>query len=226
MVLFYYLLFIISKCKFGINKKALLFGLKLSVPLILHVLSHRLLSTFDRIVLNEYYGSSLVGLYGFAYNVGLLMSIITQALNNAWFPWFLSNMKQNNLSLINKNAKKYIFIVTLITIVVIYISPEIGKLMAPKEYWSALKIIPLVILGYYFIFLASFPVNIQYYIEKTIFISVGTILAAGSNVILNILFIPKYGIIAAALTTTISYFVLFIFHTLLSSTFIRKMMII
>jgi len=48
--------------------------------------------------------------------------------------------------------------------------------------------------------------------KKSLAISIGTIMAGGLNIALNLLMIPVFGYEIAAWTTVISYFCLFIFH--------------
>jgi O-antigen/teichoic acid export membrane protein len=57
---------------------------------------------------------------------------------------------------------------------------------------------------------------IEYYYGKTKFIAVGSMLAAALNVILNNIFIPTYGYVAAAYTTMVTYFLYFTFHFILA----------
>ena len=54
--------------------------------------------------------------------------------------------------------------------------------------------------------------HIELHEKKTQYISLGTIIAAILNIILNLIFIPKYGYIAAAYTTMFCYFVLMFVH--------------
>ncbi len=49
----------------------------------------------------------------------------------------------------------------------------------------------------------------------------GTIIAAGLNIVLNIIFIPKYGFIAAAYTTLFCYFVLMFVHLFITRIVLR-----
>ena len=58
----------------------------------------------------------------------------------------------------------------------------------------------------------TLPVNIEYYHKKTGFISLGTILAAGLNAVLNYFGIILFGYQVAAYTTFLSYGMLFLFH--------------
>lgn len=58
-------------------------------------------------------------------------------------------------------------------------------------------------------------VNIEQYKKKTVGMAIASISAAGLNYLLNLLFIPKYGYIAAAYTTLISFLWLMLLHIFL-----------
>ena len=77
---------------------------------------------------------------------------------------------------------------------------------------DALNVIPPVMIGFVFQFIYSLYVNVEQYHKKQGVIAIGTIIAAGTNIILNWICIRKYGYIASAYTTLISYIVLFFVH--------------
>ena len=56
----------------------------------------------------------------------------------------------------------------------------------------------------------------EYYLKKTQYIAAGTMAVALLNVLLNALCIPRFGYVAAAYTTVVSYALYYLFHTLLS----------
>ncbi|WP_411169865.1 lipopolysaccharide biosynthesis protein [Clostridium sp. MB05] len=203
-----------TRGKLFITKKCLKYALKLSVPVIPHVLSQQVLINADRIFIERYIGNEAVGIYGFIYNIGMVVNLLWGGINNAWIPWYFDNLKENNIYEINKMIKKYINIFTLIVISFMIVIPEIGKMFAPSSYWQGIKLIPIIILSYYCSFLYNFSVNLEFYVEKVIYIPIGTIIAGGVNVLLNIILIPKYGMVAASITTLVSYIVLFIIHLL------------
>ena len=64
--------------------------------------------------------------------------------------------------------------------------------------------------------------KIEYYYEKTKMVALISIITALCNVILNYLFIPKFGYIAAAYTTLISYFISTVMHYFISDRIIKK----
>ena len=200
---FILLLYIFTQGKEIINKIYWKYALIISVPLILHNLAGIINAQFDRIFINKYIGSSEAGIYSFAYNVGMIIDVLWVSTNQAWVPWFYERMDANNYSAIRKRAKNFRDFFTLAYILILFVSPEIIKVMADKRYWDGLVIVPYIFMAYYFNLMYSFEVNVEFYTRKTHLISIGTILGAVINVVLNIVLIPKYGYVIAAVTTVI-----------------------
>lgn len=205
-------LFKIIKGKFIIDLKCLKFALKMSIPIIPHVLSHQLLSRVGVLMLNNSYGNEVVGIYNFALNIGTIIQMIWTGVNSAWVPWLFDNMKENQNIKIKKASKIYITVFTAMTILVILFIPEITIILAPKEYMVGISVVPLIVISYYFVYLYSFPVNLQFYNKNTVYIPIGTIIAAIINIISSKILVSNLGMIGAAISMLLSYIVLFIFH--------------
>jgi O-antigen/teichoic acid export membrane protein len=188
------------------------YSLKISIPLILHSLSGIILSQFDRLAIQKMIDSEKVGLYSYAYNLGMIPSVVLGALNSAWVPWFYDKMYKRDLKEVELKSKYYNE-VFLLFICLMYITiPELGIIMAPRTYSASLVIVPVIISSYYMQFLYTLYVNFAFSHKKTGAISVGTALAGLVNVVSNILLIPKLGYEVAAITTLASYFLLLFFH--------------
>ena len=79
----------------------------------------------------------------------------------------------------------------------IMIAPEILYILGGEEYMQAVYVIPPVMIGYIAQMLYTLYVNIEYYNRKQKQIMAGTLIAAAINIILNLIFIPIFGYIAA-----------------------------
>lgn len=90
--------------------------------------------------------------------------------------------------------------------------PEVLKIMASSKYWEGILIIPPVVLSSYIIFMYGLYVNVEHFYKKTVGITTNTVIAAISNIILNLIFIPKFGYVAAAYTTLVSYLICLALH--------------
>jgi len=196
------------KFKFKYVKYSLVFG----IPLIPHAVSGFILSYFDRIAINQLTGSLDTGLYSFAYNVGMIMNVVVMAMNKAWVPMFYENLKKNNYKKINNMAINYSKYVFFTAISLTLFSKELVMVLADEKYYSALDLVPIIILSYVFVFFYTIFSNYTFYRKKTVLISFATIFAGSIIIGLNYWLIPEFGYIAAAYTTLFSYIVLFIFH--------------
>lgn len=208
----YFYLEIILKTKPTFKKEHFIFCLTLGLPLILHNLSHIVLTSSDRMMIEKFIGLEETGIYGFTYTIGTILSTAAGAFGSAWVPWYFERLKREKYDEIKVYSKNYLDFFTLVTVGFIFISPEIVRFMGSTDYWIGKYFLPWIIFGCYFIFLYSFPVNYEFYVKKTNYIALGTSLSAVINLVLNYIFIPTYGSFGAALTTLASYFFLFVFH--------------
>ena len=65
-------------------------------------------------------------------------------------------------------------------------------------------------------------VNVEFFYKKTMLISIGTIMAAIMNVLLNLFFLKKAGYQFGAVSTIVSYLALLIFHMLIVNFVLKK----
>lgn len=198
------------------------YGLKLAIPLIFHSMAGIVLTQSDIIMLKKIVNVEETGIYGIVYSLTVAISTLWVALNRSWVPFYYEYKKNNDIDQIKKRSKGYMFLFTSITIGFLLCAPDVFKLLTPSSYWSGIKIIPLIAAAYFIDFLYSFPVNYEFYNENTRMISIATVLSAIVNIILNLLLIPKYKSMGAAIATVISYFICFLFHDFCARFIIKK----
>lgn len=216
-----YLFYFLIKGKELINLKYWKYALTLSVPFIIHNISGVINSQIDRIIINKYVGLSETGIYSFAYSIGIIISVIFMSFYQAYGPIFLEKMNNKEYEAITSISKKFRDIFTVIYAIFLFISPEIIRIMAPESYWEGAVIVPFIFMAFYINFMFTFETNTEYFYKKTKFISLGTLIAAIVNVFLNLIFVPIYGYVAAAITTVISFTVLFFFHYYITKKIIK-----
>lgn len=93
-----------------------------------------------------------------------------------------------------------------------FLSKLISKFLFSAEYYSAWE--PAIILLFAFLFntLSGFLGTIYTSAKKTFYLFLSTLIAAILNIICNIIFIPKFGMVGAAFATLISYFFVWFFR--------------
>lgn len=191
-------------------------GIKYSAPIIPHGLSQIVLNQFDRIMIMKMETEAKAGIYSFAYNIYALVQVTAGSLDNVWGPWFYQKRKDDEINAIKKYSGYYAFFMMLFSSAIIFISPELIKLLGNKSYWDAIYCVIPIVAGGYFSFLYTIPSSVEYYHGKTQYIASGTALAAVMNIGMNYIFIRRYGYIAAAYTTLATYFLYFLFHYLIA----------
>lgn len=188
------------------------YALIISTPMIFHALSLNILSQSDRIMITLLSDASQTGIYSLVYSFSMIANIVIISLEGVWVPWFIDKMKNGNVMAINSKVEIYVSIITYMIIAIMLISPEVLKLLAPKEYWSGIGIIPPIVITSFVIFIYTLYVNIEHFHKKTKIIALNTAIAAILNITLNYIFIPKFGFYAAAYTTLVSYTCAFFLH--------------
>lgn len=194
-------------------KKYWKFCIPICIPLVFHGLSQVVLAQTDKVMLQKLYGDrSAVGIYSFYVTFVHVLNSVYVALNNTWVPVYYAYLKENDTAILEKRAKRYVGLFSMMVVGFLLVSPEIVRLFADKAYWNGSKMIPIIALSICMTFMYSFPVNFELFNCESKMIAFGTGAAAISNIILNYLFIPNYGIYGAAFATLISYALLFVFH--------------
>lgn len=205
---------VFSRSKPKLNIAYIKYGLAISLPLVLHGIALNILSQSARTMLTVMVGAHETGIFSLAFNFGMIATVFTMALDGIWVPWFMNKLKQKTYSQINKVASDYILLMSYIMLSVMLCGPELLKLMASKDYWEGISVIPSIVLSNYLIFLYTFHVYVEQYHKKTIIISLNTLTAAVFNIILNLYMIPKFGYIGAGVTMVVSYILSFSLHAL------------
>ena len=191
------------------------YALKICLPFVPHLLSLTLLNSIDRVMIKRICGSDANALYSVAYNCGALVTIIMVSFNNAFSPWLGDNLYTGNYSAIRKATKIYIAGFCCLAIGIMLLAPEVLYVMGGEQYAEAKYVMPPVAMGCVCQFLYTLFVNIEQYKKKTVGMAFASMSAAILNIVLNAIFIPLYGYIAAAYTTLAGYLFLLIIHMLL-----------
>lgn len=193
-------------------KKYWKYGFTLAIPLIPHYLAGMILNQGDRIVIDRLVGKSAVAMYGVAYSIGMLVQIFTNAINSAITPWEYGCLKEKNIAEMQSRINFLLVFVGMLVCGLVFVGPEMVLIFGSAKYTGAIAVIPPVAASAYFIFLYSVLSFPEFYYEKTQFLAFASFGAAILNVILNFIFIKKYGFVAAGYTTLICYIIYSIGH--------------
>lgn len=195
--------------------------LSYSLPLLPAYLSGFILAQFDRVMIGSYIGKGEAGQYSFAYNISMILLMVMTALYNSWTPKYYEYMNNKEYKQHDKDVSKLLGIISVAGCGLILFSDWIGYILGSKSFHVSLYIIPIVVLGNYIS--AINPIYKQHisFSKKTIYSSIVILIAGAINIVLNAIYLPIYGVIAAAVTTLISYFAMLVMTFVVAKYIIR-----
>jgi O-antigen/teichoic acid export membrane protein len=201
-----------NKYVFKIDKGILIVVIKFSLPLIFANLFMAGSNVADRFILNIYAGREQVGLYSFAYRIALIMSILIGSFSTAWHPHSLNLFYSDEFKFnFGKILSKLIAVSCLLLLVVSLLAGYLfdihllGISFFNPLYHDGFVIIPIVMIGYIFNGLSSYYSVYPSVSNKSYHLMFSELIAFLINVLLNIILIPHFGIIGAALSTAIGF---------------------
>ncbi len=193
-------------------KRALSWGIKYSFPIVPHGVSQVVLTQFDRIMILKMIGESQAGVYSFAYTIYSMLTVISSSIDGIWAPWFYEKRKAEDDDAIKKGSALCILLIFFASAFVILLCPELIGILGGSKYYQSIYCAVPIVGGGFFACIYNIPCLVEYYHEKTKLIALSTGLAAILNIGLNAVFIPRYGYVAAAYTTLVTYIIYFIVH--------------
>ena len=203
---------ILKKGKKYYSKKYWTYALKFNLPLVPHYLSQIVLNESDRLMIKSMCGANYAGYYSVAYSISMIMLIFNNSVSGVMNPWIYKSIKSGNYKKIGKVSYGVLAAIAFINFFVIAVAPEALSIIAPGSYQQALWVIPPVTASVYFMFLYNLFATFEYYFEKTNYVMISSLLCAMANLILNYIFIPRYGFVAAGYTTLVCYVLVSLLH--------------
>ena len=198
------------------------YALKFNIPLIPHYLSLIVLGQSDRIMIKYFCGESDAGIYGFAYQIASVMSIFLSAVNGARVPWAYEQLRSGVYSSLRKVSNALCVMMGAITLMAALLSPDIIRIIGTADYALATYVIPVVALGVYFTYCYDMFSTVEFYYGETRYVMAASVAGAVLNLILNAVFIPAFGFIAAAYTTLVSYMAFMVMHYIFMHRVMKK----
>lgn len=200
------------------------YALQFNLPLIPHFLSQTVLNQSDRIMIKSMVGSDAAGIYSLAYNISTIMTLVNTSIQNTLNPWIYKKIKEKSYKEIAKISYVVLIIVALADFSLIVIAPEVIQIFAPSSYHEAMYVIPPVAMGCYFLFMYCLFADFELYHAKTLYMMSASMTGAALNLLLNYIFIQKFGYMAAAYTTLVCYLVYTMMHYIFMKHICKKHM--
>lgn len=196
---------IFSSSKVFFEREYWKFALAFNIPLIPYYISQMIFNTSDRIMISYYCGSDQAAIYGVAYSLSMVLNFVINAINSSYAPWFFECLESRKGGKNRKVSTNLAVVVAFGLFGVISVAPEFITIMAGMHYESGIWAVPPVVGSMLLLFYTQLFDRVLFYYEKKYWLIFGGILPSAINLLLNYIYIPKYGFVAAAYTTLVSY---------------------
>ena len=160
----------------------------------------------DQFIIKAFYNNHEVGVYGIGGTIIENMFMVTGIIVTMYIPKLLEN--EDYLQIINKSKKiaLIIFVISIGMAGLVYIfAPFLYQIYFDKVNFEGANSLRVLLIG--FVSLSLFILNYYIYFSVRLKKSLLTILAFGValNLLLNYIYLPRYGIMASAWSSSICY---------------------
>lgn len=208
--------------KKDLDKKTMSEMLRYSIPLVPNNLSWIIISLSDRLMLTWMIGANANGLYSIANKFPNIIYTFYGFFSTAWKESAARILKEENkVEYYNSIYKDIKFFLKAIVLGLIAIMPFAFPLLVDSSYNEAYIYIPALVISIYYTNMSNFYGGIFTAYKNTKIMGSTTVVAAIMNVVLNLVFIPRFGIWAATLSTLISNVIVFAYRRYRLKEYIR-----
>ena len=186
------------------SRHLLLAALVFSLPLLPHLLAHWGLSLSDRLILGISVSRDDIGVYNLGYQLAMPIGMLTAAVNKAATPHLSRAAAGGGDHGLGRMASQQVWFAAFLGMAVILLAPVAIEILLPTSYAPPAAVASWVAVGYVFYGWYLVPIyGLSVLTGTTRWIWVATVIAATINIGLNLLLVPRYGMMVAAITTAI-----------------------
>lgn len=209
----------IARMRLNFDVKILSASLSFGIPLLFASFASMLLNLGDRYLLKILANYRELGLYDLGYKIaGVLNVFIVQPFTLGFLPLAYKMFGKKGDKRYYSKMQTYLVIVLLwMCLALMIFSKEIVETFAlNKEYWLAQNVVPIIAFSYVLAGARS-VVNLGMFLQnRTKDLAISTTIGLALNIGLNIILIPKFGMMGAAYATLISHLFLYLISYYLS----------
>ena len=197
----------------SVDKKIIKEMYKYSIPLIPNGISWWIVNVSDRSIISFVLGDGANGIYGISNKFSTIISSLTGVFNISWSESAALHINSEDRDEFFTDIMNTAFkVFAAIGVLMLALMPFVFPILINVKFNEAYQYIPFLVLGV--VFNVGLCLYNQVYLAKKLSKQVASTAMAGAaiNIIINVLLIKRIGLYAAALSTTISYFVMMIYR--------------
>lgn len=179
-----------------------------SLPMLIVGLGGMVNETIDRLMLGwQGVPKNEIGAYGACYKLAILITVFIQAFRMGAEPFFFKQYTGENPQRLYARVMKFFVIIICIMFLFVALYLELWKhFIQNPDFWAGLKVVPILLLANMFL---GIYYNLAVWYKVTNKTSAGAWITIGGaliTILINYIFIPRFGYMASAWATFFCYF--------------------
>lgn len=184
-----------------------------SKPMIANSIAWWVNNAADKYVVIWFCGLAENGIYSVASKIPSILNVFQTIFSQAWVLSAVKDFDAEDKSGFFANTyTAYNCLLTLLCSVIIVTDKILAQFLYVKDFYAAWRYVPWLTIAIIFSALASYLGGFFTAIKDTKMFAHSSMLGAGTNIALNIIFTPIVGAMGAAIATAICYFVMWFFR--------------
>ncbi len=187
-----------------------------SLPLMVAEISWVVLDSGDRFFIQHYMGLQALGFYAAAYGIAIyLQDVMMAPLQLALFPICMkvwnTEGKEATQKFLSRSLDQFVLAAVAVVCVAIVTSRDVIVLLASRKFQQAHTLLPYLVIGLVLSAVTIFFRPGLLIHKRASKIAAATFYACALNIALNIVLLPRIGLVGAAIATMVSYGAIVVF---------------
>ena len=185
------------------------YALFLSIPLLVHNLTAYLLTSTNAMVAKNILGNEATAVISIAGSTTHLLTVFFQATSGALTTWLMDNLELGREEKAQKGISFYVVLLSVITIAVIMLSPELIYILGGQKYVAGISLLPGLVFASFVQSITTIFSIILTYDKNVVKAALYTSIFALLSIIAKVLLLPVYGLLALVYVNIVAFVALF-----------------
>lgn len=179
------------------------------------------IDSWSRLFITQMVGTEANGLFAISLKIASIFFFLTSIYQLAWHETVLRTEKERLSTLFSSHFNNYLIMLAIGGLLFYLVSFIAYPYMVDIRFLEGRVYLFPIIVGYILLSLAHFlGIGYDYY-YKTTWMTISSVVAMGLSLVLNLLFIPWWGVTGCLYATILAYLVLFLFRLVYLNEYIR-----
>ena len=199
------------RLRWSFNRQLWMRMMRYAYPVLIAGIAFSINETFDRILLKGLLPAEVadtqIGMYSACYKLALFMTLFATAFRLGVEPFFFSHANTINPQTNYARILEFFVAIGSCILLIVVVFADVLKILIIRSeaYWEAMWIVPIVLMANFFLGIYH-NLSVWYKItDRTRYGAIISVIGALVTLVINILFIPKFGFKASAVATLIAY---------------------